>query len=334
MALENFKHYLLGHHFTVQTDHRALLSILKERSSKIHQSRLTRWYDRLIPFNFNTEHIAGTKMGLADYMSRNPSEPAKPPSTYDENFKIAQIDVIKETLHILRKRGRPKKQNNNNTQHNTKTTHNDSSVTKSNTMESSQDSNIPLNYQTKRQRGRPRKTKVESSNESTQTKNNTDKDGTSLDNLIKNTNYNLRSSHKTFQPQLNKTNNDVTNNTQDTQQTITQAHLPINTAMLKQPNLHKQLKLTNQMEHTTNNPNRGTVKSPKQKTQFSMRNFLSPTPKQDDRHPTTTANDELSKQLESVFNQQLIAAMINRDTVLREIRDCIINDDQSPMQTT
>ena len=112
-ALEHFKHYLLGHHFIVQTDHRALLSILKERSSKIHQSRLTRWYDRLIPFNFTIEHIAGTKMGLADYMSRNPSELAKPPSTYDENFIIAQIDVIKETLKILRKRGRPKKHNNN-----------------------------------------------------------------------------------------------------------------------------------------------------------------------------------------------------------------------------
>ena len=34
-ALEHIKHYLLGHHFTVQTDHRAPLSILKERSSKI-----------------------------------------------------------------------------------------------------------------------------------------------------------------------------------------------------------------------------------------------------------------------------------------------------------
>ena len=134
-------------------------------------------------------------MVLADYMSRNPSDTAKPPSTYDENFIIAQTDVIKETLLILRKRGRPKKQNNNNTQHNTKTTHNDPNVTKTNTMESSHDSNIPLNYQTKRQRGRPRKTKVESSNDSTQTKNNTNKHGTSTDNLIKNTNYNTRHSN-------------------------------------------------------------------------------------------------------------------------------------------
>ena len=37
-------------------------------------------------------------MGLADYMSRNSSEPAKPPSKYGENFIIAQIDVKKETL--------------------------------------------------------------------------------------------------------------------------------------------------------------------------------------------------------------------------------------------
>ena len=108
-------------------------------------------------------------MGLADYMSRNPSELAKPPSTYDENFIIAQIDVINETLKILRKRGRPKKHNNNTTQHNTKTTHNGYNAIETNTMESSHDSNTPLNYQPKQQRGRPRKTKVESSNDSTQT---------------------------------------------------------------------------------------------------------------------------------------------------------------------
>ena len=95
-ALEHFKHNLLRHHFTVQTDHRALLSILKEKSSKIHQSRLTKWYDRLIPFHFNIEHIAGTKIGLTDYMYRNTSDPAKPPITYDENFIKAQIDIIKE----------------------------------------------------------------------------------------------------------------------------------------------------------------------------------------------------------------------------------------------
>ena len=263
-------------------------------------------------------------MGLADYMSRNPSQAAKPPSTYDENFIIAQIDIIKDTFHIIRKRGRPKKQSNTNTQHNTKTAHNESNVTKTNTLQSPHDSNQSRNYQTKRQRGRPRKTKVESSNESTQLKNNTDKHRTNTNKLQTNLNYNLRSSHKTFQPQINKTKNDVINKTQDTQQTITEAHLPINTTILKQPNF----KQANEMEHTTNKPNSATVKSPAQKTPLSMRNYLSPTPKQDEHHPTSSSDDQLQKQLESIFNQQLIAAMINRDTVLREIRDCILNNDQ------
>ena len=190
-ALEHFKHYLLGHHFTVQTDHRALLSIFIEQSSKIHQSRLTGWYDRLIPFNFNIEHIAGTNMGLADYMSQNPSKPEKLPSTYDENFIIAQIDVIKETLQGICKKGRPNKLNNNKTQHNTITTRNDSNDIKTNTMELTNDSNAFPYCQTTRQRGRPRKVNVESSNDSTRTKHNTDKPGMTTNNSpkIENTAY-------------------------------------------------------------------------------------------------------------------------------------------------
>ena len=269
-------------------------------------------------------------MGLADYMSRNPSELAKPPSTYDKKFIIAQIDVIKETLKILRKRGRPKKHKHNTTQKNTKTTHNGYNAIEPNTMESSHDSNTPRNYQPKRQRGRPRKTKVESSNDSTQTRSNNDKRSTFTNKLQKTNKYNLRSSYKTFQPQPNETIHDVTNNKQDTQQTNTQAHLPINTPICKQQSdSNKHLNSANEMENTTNNPEITTTKSPVQKTLFSMRNYLSPTPKQEEHQPITTANDQLLNQLDSIFNQDLIAAMINRDTVLPEIRDCIINEDQA-----
>ena len=49
-------------------------------------------------------------MRMADYMSRNPDQIATPPSTYDADFIIAQINVIKNTLNIIRKRGRPKKE--------------------------------------------------------------------------------------------------------------------------------------------------------------------------------------------------------------------------------
>ena len=42
-SLEHFKHYLQGSEFTLQTDHQALLTALKEnRGNKTYQSRLTR----------------------------------------------------------------------------------------------------------------------------------------------------------------------------------------------------------------------------------------------------------------------------------------------------
>ena len=43
-------------------------------------------------------------MRLADYMSRNPSEPAKPPNEYDENFIKATIDIIRETVDVIRQK--------------------------------------------------------------------------------------------------------------------------------------------------------------------------------------------------------------------------------------
>ena len=108
-SLEHFKHHLYGQYFTVQTEHRALVSIVKDKSTKAHQSRLTRWCDRLIPLHFNIEHIPGSKKGLINYISRNQHGAAKPISMYDEDFVIAQIDAIVKTINAIRQRGRPQK---------------------------------------------------------------------------------------------------------------------------------------------------------------------------------------------------------------------------------
>ena len=76
--IEFFKIYLYGKNFTVITDHRALLSIMKEkRSNKSYHSRLTRWNDRLLPFQFDIEHLPGAKMCLVHYISRHPIQTAK-----------------------------------------------------------------------------------------------------------------------------------------------------------------------------------------------------------------------------------------------------------------
>ena len=71
--------------FTKITDHRALLSIMKEHwSNKSYNSRLTRWVDLLLPFEFYIEHIPGAKMGLVDYISRQQNQEAKVKNEYDE----------------------------------------------------------------------------------------------------------------------------------------------------------------------------------------------------------------------------------------------------------
>ena len=96
-SVEHFKYYLYGKPFTVITDHRALLSIMREnRSNKSYNSRLTRWVDRLLPFDFSIDHLPGSKMGLVDYISRDPQQQAANISAYDEQF-IYKLDVIKRS---------------------------------------------------------------------------------------------------------------------------------------------------------------------------------------------------------------------------------------------
>ena len=94
-SVEHFKYYLYGKPFTVITDHRALLSIKREnRSNKSYNSRLTRWVDRLLPFDFSIDHLPGSKMGLVDYISRDPQQKAVNISAYDEQLIVAKLDVI------------------------------------------------------------------------------------------------------------------------------------------------------------------------------------------------------------------------------------------------
>ena len=97
-SVEDFKYYLYGKTFTVITDHRALLSIMTEnRANKFYNSRLTRWVDRLLPFDFTVDHLPGSKMGLVDYISRDPQQKAVNISAYDEQFTVAKMDVIKRS---------------------------------------------------------------------------------------------------------------------------------------------------------------------------------------------------------------------------------------------
>ena len=61
-------------------------------------SQLTRWLDRLIPFDFEVEHMPGAKIGLADYLSRHPNSEAKPMSVYNIMLTVAKNTSIESAL--------------------------------------------------------------------------------------------------------------------------------------------------------------------------------------------------------------------------------------------
>ena len=72
-----------------------------ETRIKTSQSRITRWIDRLIQFHFDIKHLLGNKMGLINYMSRNPVGLAIAPSKYDEEFVVAPIKTFINNLGVI-----------------------------------------------------------------------------------------------------------------------------------------------------------------------------------------------------------------------------------------
>ena len=99
------------------SDHKALLTLLNSspKGNETFFSRLTRWYDRLVPYDFKVEPRQGSKMGMADYLSRFPSAEAPETSHYDENFTVAKIRMINAALRPKEKM-KPRVQEVNNNQ--------------------------------------------------------------------------------------------------------------------------------------------------------------------------------------------------------------------------
>ena len=66
-AIEHFGHYLVGKHFTVTTDHKALEAL---QSSKRLTGRLARWALSLQHFHYTVQYKAGKYHQNADGLSR------------------------------------------------------------------------------------------------------------------------------------------------------------------------------------------------------------------------------------------------------------------------
>ena len=77
VSVKHFTSYTYGKSFTVVRDHQLLLIALNvSEKSKTGIFRLIRWIDKLLSFILDIKHLAASKLGLTDYLSRNPASSA------------------------------------------------------------------------------------------------------------------------------------------------------------------------------------------------------------------------------------------------------------------
>lgn len=66
-AIESLRYYLLGRHFSLETDHRALQWLHKMKDAN---TRIAGWYLALQPFDFTVHYKPGKSNIVADSLSR------------------------------------------------------------------------------------------------------------------------------------------------------------------------------------------------------------------------------------------------------------------------
>ena len=93
--IEYFRHYLLGHHFLLRTDHQAIKWLFSLREPK---GRIARWIEILSAYHFEIEYRPGKKHTNADSLSRCPNPFECKCSEYDdmENMKCGPCSKCKK----------------------------------------------------------------------------------------------------------------------------------------------------------------------------------------------------------------------------------------------
>ena len=84
---DQFRHYLLGRHFTVRTDHHSLVWLFRFRKL---EGQLARWQEQLAQFDFQIVHRPGGKHSNADGLSRLPNN-LPPCDCYNAGKKLQDL---------------------------------------------------------------------------------------------------------------------------------------------------------------------------------------------------------------------------------------------------
>ena len=71
-AIEHWRIYLWGGHFTLRTDHSALTTLLSAQSANRAGARIARWQSRLMSYSYTVQYKPGHSIPVADTLSRLP----------------------------------------------------------------------------------------------------------------------------------------------------------------------------------------------------------------------------------------------------------------------
>lgn len=71
MAVTKWRHYLVGHHFIIKTDHQALKYLLEQRLTLPLQHK---WLTKLLGLDYEIQYKKGSKNGVVDSLSRRKME--------------------------------------------------------------------------------------------------------------------------------------------------------------------------------------------------------------------------------------------------------------------
>ncbi|XP_062714830.1 uncharacterized protein LOC134291298 [Aedes albopictus] len=97
-SLNKWRQYLLGSHFTVYTDHKALVFL---KRCQLLNGRLTRWILFLQQFNFDVQYCRGKDNEIADALSRYPEGSQTTPLRPNRQFVIARLTPEEKSFRQL-----------------------------------------------------------------------------------------------------------------------------------------------------------------------------------------------------------------------------------------
>ena len=95
--------YVYGVQYKILSDQKALMTVLRpNRGNETFSGRLTRWVDRLLPFDHEVVHVPGRTLGMADYLSRPPIElqgaSVKAETLWNEWFTVKSVISLNNVL--------------------------------------------------------------------------------------------------------------------------------------------------------------------------------------------------------------------------------------------